>query len=246
MQVLRVAFDQVTVLAPGAAGNETTGVRVVNVQTGRSVTVADAFRYVTPMAITSVTPTAGLYSGGTRVTIEGSGFADPMDVVIGGIAAQPLEVSDSRIVAVTGRVSNPQCHDSAGDVNVTRVSDGIATIGAPFTFITPRSEFRFVPSQTIAGRLLSVVVQNEADGVQFDLANTPVDVASRVDNGDGSATYRLRIPASLVFSGGGCLPAPLSLTLRMTNPGTGCRDTRPLYVVPEQNSGRCRPPREIH
>jgi IPT/TIG domain len=245
MQVLRVDFDHVTALAPGVGGNESVGVRLVNVLSGKTSLVSDAFRYVTPMSIGSVTPNTGPYSGGTLVTIDGSGFADPVAVVVGGIAAQPLEISENRIVAVTGTVSDPQCSDSTGAVNVTRVNDGINTVGTPFTFLTPRSEFRFVPSQATAGSLLNVIVKNDVDQMRFQLDDTLVAIESRLENADGSATYRLRVPASLAFSGSGCLPAPLAMTLRMTNPGTGCRDTRPLFVLPGQESGRCRPLREV-
>ena len=245
MQVLRAAFDQVTVFAPAVDGNESAGIRVVSVRTGLSVTVADAFRYVTPMSIASVTPSSGPFSGGTRVTIEGSGFADPMIIVVGGVVAQPVETSENRIVAVTNAVSNPQCSDSTGAVNVTRINDGIYTTGTPFTFTTPRSEFRFVPSQGIAGSLVSVVVKSDVDLMQFQLNDTLLGIESRVENGDGSATYRLRIPADLAYSTGGCVASSQAMTLRMMSPGTGCSDTRPLFVLPGSNAGRCRPSREM-
>jgi hypothetical protein len=245
MQVFRVAFDQVTVFAPGGDINESLGVHVVNVLTGKSSTFPDAFRYVTPMSITSVTPAAGPYTGGTQVTIEGSGFADHVAVVIGGVPAQPLETTEHEIIAMTGSPTGLQCSDSTGVVNVTNVDDGIDTVGAPFTFTTPRSEFRFVPSEATAGSVVNVIVKNDADRMRFLLNDTPIQIASRVENGDGSATYRLGIPSRFVFSAGHCLPEPVALTLRMTNPDTGCRDTRPLFVIPAPNSGRCRPPREL-
>ena len=245
LQVLRVTFDQVIVLAPGVGENQAAGVRAVNVLTGLSVTVPEAFRYATPMSIASVTPGIGIFTGGTRVTIEGSGFADPMLIVGGGVAAQPVETSENRIIAVTGPLSDPQCSDSIGAVNVTRTNDGISTTGSPFTFITPRTEFRFVPSQTTAGSFLSVIVKDDVELSQFQLDDSPVDVASRIGNQDGSATYRLRIPAGLAYPAGGCLASAQAMTLRMTNAATGCHDTRPLFVMPGLNTGRCRPVREL-
>jgi hypothetical protein len=247
MQVIGVRFDQVRVVTPGADRDETAGLRVVNVGTGQSFTLAQAFLYVAPiapMSIGSVTPSVGPYSGGTRVTIQGSRFSNPVAVAIGGVAAQTFETSEDHVIVVTGPLLDPQCSDHSDAIAVVN-GHGASASGAPFTFTTPRSDFRFVPSQATAGSLVTVIVRNDVDLMRFLLNDTPVDIESRIESGDGSATYRLRIPASLVFSGGGCLPAPLAMTLRMTNPGTGCHDARPLYVVPEQNSGRCRLPREI-
>jgi hypothetical protein len=243
MQVMAVSFDQVTVLTPRVEQDESVGMRIVNVGNGRSFTLTNAFRYIAPMSVTSVMPSAGPYNGGTRVTIEGSGFAAPVALIIGGIPAQPIKTTDQQIIAVTGPLPDPQCTDHAGVVVVVNIDDDSVGTGPPFTFTTPRSEFRFVPSQATAGGLLSVIVKGDGDLMRFQLDDTLIVVESRVDNSDGSATYRLRVPAD-VLSTRDCRSKPLAMALRLTNPDTGCHDTRPLFILPEQNSGRCRPPRE--
>ncbi len=243
MQVIAVSFDQVVVLTARAGQAESAGLRVVNTGAGRSFVLANAFRYLEPMSITSVTPSSGPYSGGTRVIIEGSGFTNPVALIIGGIPAQPIKTTEQQIIAVTGPLLDPQCTDHAGVVAVVNIDDGSVATGAPFTFTTPRSEFRFVPSQATLGSLLSVIVNGGGELMRFELDDTLLVIESRVVSGDGSATYRLRMPADLLSHARNCRSTSLAMTLRMTNLGTGCRDTRPLFVVPVTNAEPCRPSR---
>jgi hypothetical protein len=51
--------------------------------------------------IASVSPTTGSPNGGEQVTIQGGGFAEPVRVTFGGIPAQVLSVTPSRIRVVT-------------------------------------------------------------------------------------------------------------------------------------------------
>src|SRR5258708_35069420 len=124
MPVMAVRFDQITVLTPRAERDESVGMRVVNVLTGRSFTVLSAFRYVAPMSVTSVTPSSGPYNGGTRVTIEGSGFTNPVALIIGGIPAQPIKTTEQQIIAVTRPLPYPPRTDHPGVVPVVKIPDG--------------------------------------------------------------------------------------------------------------------------
>lgn len=244
MQVIMVRFDMIVAITPPGAGDERIGVRVANVGSGRSFTLENAFRYVAPMSIVAISPSAGPSSGGTRVTIDGIGFSDPMAVIIGGVSARIVSTTDRQIIAVTGELPNPQCSDHAGSVEVTDIETGNSAVGAPYTYLTPRSEFRFVPSQAVVGKPLTVMAIGGSEPLRFELNNTPLVVDAVTDNGDGSTSYRLRLPNDLPFGMLGCRQLPFAATLRMINPATNCRDTRPLVVRPPQTSEPCRQPRQ--
>lgn len=246
MQLIQVRYDTIVALTPPAAEDELVGVRVANVLNGQSYTLENAFRYVAPMSVDTVTPSAGPSSGGTHVAIDGVGFSEPMAVIIGGVPARVVQVTDRQIVAVTGELPDPQCSDHAGRVEVVNVDTGASADGAPFTYLTSRSEFRFVPSQAVVGKALTVMVIGASDSEQlrFELDHTPLAVDGMTNNGDGSTSYRLRLPEDLPFGALGCRQLPFAATLRVINPVTNCRDTRPLVVRPSQNGEPCRQPRQ--
>ncbi|MGZ7040215.1 MAG: IPT/TIG domain-containing protein, partial [Thermoanaerobaculia bacterium] len=109
-QVLTTTFDQIIAMSPTARDTNPDGsgpatgpipVKVINIASNTQVTLAGAFRYTPKMQITAVGPTIGPGTGGTRVTIDGVGFNDPVAVSLGGFAAQPIKVSGTQIIAVT-------------------------------------------------------------------------------------------------------------------------------------------------
>ena len=55
------------------------------------------FTYITP-SITNVTPLEGLYTGGTLVTITGTGFTGPVTVTFGGNSATSIGLIDSTLI----------------------------------------------------------------------------------------------------------------------------------------------------
>jgi len=109
--------DTVFVQAPpGAAGQ----VSVAITQNGETSTLANAFTYTQPLAVTSLTPTSGSAVGGEVVTIYGEGFSsgDDVSVFIGPLASPSFDVlADGQLLAQT-----PQC--SPGKLDVTVVVDG--------------------------------------------------------------------------------------------------------------------------
>ena len=105
-----VSDDQITAVSPaGSAGM----VDVTIVAPGGSSTPSGAqFTYVAPPAptptpasdpaVTSLNPSSGPASGGTAVTVTGSGFTGATAVSFGTLAAASFDVvSDTRLIAVT-------------------------------------------------------------------------------------------------------------------------------------------------
>jgi hypothetical protein len=99
-----------------------------------------AFRYVDqpPRVVRSVSPAQGAQSGGTRVTITGSGFASGATVTFGRSPARGVKVeSSTRITAVT----------PAGTLGLVPV--GVQNPGLP---VALRDDaFRYVEAPTITG-----------------------------------------------------------------------------------------------
>jgi hypothetical protein len=251
VQVIKVALDQVVAIVPPGKTEEHLGFHVRNVGNGKSTSVSDAFHYYTaaPLSVSSVNPSSGPYSGGTPVTIDGDGFGDAsvgytVTVVIGGLPAQSVTVRNQQIVAVTSPVSDPQCSDHTGDVVVTRTDTGESVIAAPFTFLTPHADFVTVPSAVLPGAPLDVTVQNTSDVTLFYLDGQRLEYDADVKNGDGTTTYRLRLPADLDFPRHGCRALAITATLRLTDMRTGCSASRALTIRPVQNSDPCRQPRD--
>jgi hypothetical protein len=164
-------------------------------------------------------------------------------VVIGGVAAQPVEASNQRIVAVTSPLPDPQCSDHAGEVAVVRIDTGELVTAAPFTYVTPHADFVTAPSSALAGVPLDVTVRDTSDVTLFYLDGRRLEYDADVKNGDGTTTYQLRLPADLEFPMRGCRALPVVASLRVTDMRSGCSASRALTVRPLQNSDPCRQPR---
>jgi hypothetical protein len=115
---------------------------VVNVRNADEEPYAlqDAFVYVDqpPRVVMLVRPASGAMSGGTKVTIAGTGFAPDARVIFGGKKATEVEVvSSTKITAIT----------PAGDLGLVDV--GVRNPGAPPATLV--EGFEFVEAPMITG-----------------------------------------------------------------------------------------------
>jgi hypothetical protein len=173
-QVLTVTFKQIVVVspaardtAPGGSGSVTgaVDVRVININSNKSNTLPNAFRYTPKMQITAAGPTTGSAFGGTRVTIDGVGFDDPVAVSIGGIAAQPIKVSGTQVIAITSRTPTP-CSPPSGVIRVTNVDNGDTADGPAFTYAAEKPTITGVgPNPAQPGDALTVTVLKPGVGI---------------------------------------------------------------------------------
>lgn len=131
-------------------------------------TLPAAYRYVPDLTVSSVAPDRGPESGGTVVTITGSGFADVEEVLVGGVPADYTVVSDTEITVTTP--SHP-----AGTVDVTVGRVGAeASSPAAFTYEAVLEVWGFTPIRgaiaggtyvEVRGRGFQGVVGAKLDGV---------------------------------------------------------------------------------
>ncbi|WP_392672249.1 IPT/TIG domain-containing protein [Streptomyces sp. LN785] len=120
-----VSDSQITVVTPaGAAG--TVGVTVT---TAGGTNNGLSYTYVSVPTVTSVAPAAGPTSGGTPVTVTGTGLTSATQVTFDGDPAPFTVISDSTLSAVTPP-------GAAGPVDVVVTNDaGSATATDAFTYV---------------------------------------------------------------------------------------------------------------
>jgi len=92
-----VSSTQVLAVSPPGNAGETVDIKVIDPETSQSSLLRDAFSYVV-----TIDPTSGPATGGTQVTITGSGFREDAVVMFGDEQAAGVEVvSPTELVAVS-------------------------------------------------------------------------------------------------------------------------------------------------
>ena len=113
----------------GATGSLTLQVTVTT-GAGCSATASASVNVVDPVTVTNVTPSTGSSSGGTSITIKGTGFASGASVTLGGTAATSVVVvSATKITATT-----PAHSSGAVNVVVTNSNSASGTLTNGFTY----------------------------------------------------------------------------------------------------------------
>ncbi len=202
---------------------EVAGPATVSVWFPAGAQVAGQIAYVAP-AVTAVTPAEGPTSGGTEVTITGSGLTGLTDVLIGGTAATILDSTDTTITLTT------PAH-IAGTVDVTVVLPGAdATAVEGFTYLEDGSGVEVTDvtpttSSTVGGGTLTVTGTGlgavtgvtiggvAADGLEINGAGTVLTVTIPASETAGGAPIVLVLPAGTEAAGTLTYLAPTATTV---------------------------------
>ncbi|HJW96440.1 MAG TPA: IPT/TIG domain-containing protein, partial [Thermoanaerobaculia bacterium] len=113
----------------GSAGTLTLSVTVTN-GNGCTDTKSASVSVVDPVTVTNITPSTGSSSGGTAVTIKGTGFLSGATVTFGGTAATSVViVSSTKITATT-----PAHAQGTVAVVVTNANTASGTLSGGFTY----------------------------------------------------------------------------------------------------------------
>ena len=125
----------IVAIAPSAADPATVDVTVTT-PSGRSATSsADQFTYLAIPVVTSLSPNQGPVSGGTSVTIAGSGFATATSVTFAGVSATGFTVeSDTDIIAVAPAQTNPAPFGATVQVTTSGGTAGNGSAADTFTY----------------------------------------------------------------------------------------------------------------
>lgn len=244
IQVISINYSEIVAITPlastttaGGSGTVTGPVdlKIINIASNKSVEFDNAFRYVADMTITAVGPTEGPFTGGTRITIDGTGFVAPVTVTVAGRAAQPISVSGTKVVAITAELDLSSCADLPGPVIVTNVVNGDSATGPSFTYRAPDPIISAIsPSAVIEGGAVQVTVQDASQGVtRIKLGDRELFPTTAVYNDDGSAVFTVSVPTNLEFPSEACTvggvtgvrETPLIVDVTYTNLETGCTNT---------------------
>ena len=139
-QIESITSTRLVVISPAAIGfgqslrNQNVTIRVRNVDSGRTGTITQAFRYGTQVIITSLSPTEGDYLGGDLVTIFGQGFSAPVAVEMAGYAQDIVSVSGTEIVIRSVAIRTTSCSDPSSPVAVVNINSGDGAEGPSWTY----------------------------------------------------------------------------------------------------------------
>lgn len=240
-QIIRSDFNSIVVVSPNS--RDTTAdatpvagpvpIRIKNVSSGTETTIADAFRYSSAMQIVAVGPTEGPFTGGTRVTIEGVGFDDPVAVTIGGVAAQVIQVTGTKIIALTSGITLTTCGDVTGPISVTNISTGLSAVaGVEFIFRTPTPIIISATSPVQPGGSITVVVSGAFGIPRLRLGDRVLQITSETPSADGSVTtFTATVPTNVALEMAACpgtdveAPQPTDFDITYESATTGCTDT---------------------
>lgn len=207
--VIKTTFDQIIAISPTArtAGVTTgaVGIRIINVTSAKEATLASGFNYAEKMHITAMGPTQGPADAPTRVTIEGNGFDTAgVAVVIGGIAAQPVFVSGTKLIAITGLPVLTGCSDVTGPTSVVNINNGDSADGPNFRFIVPKPLIVSMTNPVTAGGNAQIIVANASGTPRISINGQSVPISGAVDNGNGTTTFTVVVPGNLQLATQAC------------------------------------------
>lgn len=263
--VLETSPNRLVVLSPAASGfgqnnlNQLVSILVRNVNTGFATVTGDAFKYGNQIIITAMGPGSGPYTGGTRVTIFGQGFDDPVAVSLGSIGQTPVSVTGTEIVFITSGVPLTSCPAngivSVSNVQVTNIdtgNSGSANIG--FNYVVPLPQIFGVSPQignvgsnvTLSGQNFATnvqvlfgdatngasapIVSKSATAITVTVPTPPTGFTFNTEPCEGS------VPPDGNPSGTRNIPTAISVTVRNLD-GTGCVTTLSnAFTVNPQNT----------
>jgi IPT/TIG domain-containing protein len=142
------------------------GIGTVNVSAftpgAGSASLANAFTYIQPLAVTGVSPTIGPTVGNYPVTVTGTGFVSGATVTFGSAAPISADFVNSDTLTVTA----PAHAQGTVNVTVTNPSTASATLSSSYTFTNGPSVWTITPDSgpeqgggtiILGGRNLSTV-----------------------------------------------------------------------------------------
>lgn len=256
-QVLSVSPNRIEVRAPAATGfgaslrDQPVSIRVTNLSSGLSVVREDAFRYGVGLQVTGIQPDVVDAEDPSLVTIFGSGFESPLQVLVDNRLQQVVSVTGTQIVfrpddfAVIGCPEPGALVTPPAGLTVTvrllsaAASQGTSPVGLKYTADVSRPVITAVSPNS----------GSAAGGNTVNINGSGFDAPVRVLFGGNQASLqntsetqvRVTTPAftgefpteACTASGGvpGTRRVPVSVAVSLTNLDTGCVDTVPGAFV---------------
>jgi hypothetical protein len=139
-QIVSVTRTRIVARSPAATAfgqinlNEEIDILVRNLGSGSATIFTNAFRYGVDVLITAISPSEGPFTGGTRVTLFGQGFDEPVAVELAGFGQQIISVTGTEIIVRTVAIDPPSCQDISDVSEVTNIETGDGNTGPGFTY----------------------------------------------------------------------------------------------------------------
>lgn len=186
---------------PGPAG--------VVVETVGGSSAPATFTYVPEPALIELDPDAGPASGGTTVTISGTGLAGALEVALDGAPVPFTQVSDSRLTFVTAP-------HAAGEVDVTVGTAGGISEPLPFTFVPSPVLLELDPDRgpVAGGTTVTITGDDLARAVEVRIDGAPVPFTPGGTGAEGPGGL-VTLPAgeALTFVTPPHAPGPVDVTV---------------------------------
>jgi IPT/TIG domain len=209
-----------TLVAYDSHGNELYNQAVAGVVAGTQV-YAQAYLVLAPgfvpaPRLTGISASSGPTTGGTSITITGTGFSGVTAVSFGSTAAKSFTVSSSTLITA----ASPAAPAGAADVTVTNPGGTSATSAADqFTFIAPPTITGVSPN---SGPL--------AGGTWVTVTGTDLSTTAKVSIGDTGTGFNVLSNTSLnVYIPAGEAPETVNITVT-TIGGTSARSSADQYT----------------
>jgi hypothetical protein len=144
-----------TILGRVAGGSDQTSIKFAGVAPTPTPTGPPDY---TPV-IYALTPNAGPFEGGTRVTISGTGFQAPVQVLFDDIQAQVVSTTYTQIVCISPSITPtaPQSVVTAS-VTVTNIGNGKVSTGVDFRYGVTMFISSFTPMEGPADTPTTVTI----------------------------------------------------------------------------------------
>ena len=202
-----VSPTEITAVSPAGAG--TVDVTVTTPGGSSATSSADQFTYLPVPGVGGLAPSEGPVSGGTRVTITGTGFTGVSGVSFGGTPVTSYSVvSATEVIAVSPA--------GTGTVDVTVTTPGGTTPTGP------ADQFTYVPMPGVGG--VAPGQGPAAGGTQVTITGTDFTGATGVDFGGHPATsFTIVSPTEIIAvspAGAGTVDVTVT-TPGGTSPTTG-------------------------
>lgn len=204
--VTLVSSTQITCVTPaGSLG--AANVEVTNVDTGTTASTG-AFTYnaISTPTVGGTSPAGGLSTGGTILTISGTGFVDGATVTVGGSSCTNVTFVSSTNITCVSPAGSPS---TSADVTVTNPDTGTATQNSGFSYFSAPQIGGVSPASgpTEGGTTLTLTGTGFVNGATVTIGGVPCSPVTVV-----SATSITCISASSTAG---------SKDITVTNPDSG-------------------------
>jgi PKD repeat protein len=232
--------------------NQQVDVLVRNTSTGTTALGTGVFRYTgAPFFINSLTPRQGPYTGGTTVTIGGSGFSGSLQVQLGGVVQNLTGETSTTLTVQTVPVTVTNCNPPSGPVTVTQLTTGESvTSPLTFTYTVPKpvvTSLSPTSGPQAGGNTLTIHGSSFESNVRVEIGGVAATVGSVSSDGTQIA---VTVPAFTgTFSTTTCTDSSgnsgkmnvgKAVDVTVTGLSTGCSDTFPQSYTYEPSDTSCQ------